>query len=1028
MTTFINKVKTKIKDILEKIKGYKVVKAIDSFLAKGDRKFVLTLYFLAIGVFVSTLFTNELAILISGDFTLQEIPFYFNGYDDWWTYFKTGEFPLWDESGFLGSNNIGSNAFYYLLNIFFLPLVLVPRELVPQGMAFLIITKFVLAGFVMKKLLRYIGVSEKNSKLVAMAYSFSGWALFYLWFNHFLEIAVIYPLVILGIEKVLKEKKVTLLITSLFLMAVTNYFFFIMTCFTTVIYAIYRFCHYAKSYNWKDALLVMGLGVLSYIVAISMAAVVLLPCFSVALESPRADSSDASSFTGKLLEILKSIKLSFETKEYSKIFPKLGDLFELCTKFDEEHNLKVYSYPIVSYFYPPATCYDSILFNNKDYENANSSLFMYSPLMLMLIPSLINSVKQKKASHLFAFGGILVLLFTPFAYYCFSGFTSVCYGRWELFVVVIGCMYIATNMDQLKSMKKWYLDVSIVIVVTIQVLMLILGISVQDMMEELETKPLGDLEYYAIAVIIYTIVSYFIFRKSMHSNKFHSNISFLTMVEILLVGNILVTNQGVNDLSKTYGGYESLSIEQKLINELKEEDSGYYRLYNSSLNWTGVNLAMIEGYRGSATFHSIYNYKSQDFIDWSRTSYNYRGWSMGVHEKRMDLDTLLNMKYYILKSNDINVPLGYKKIKELDGRVVYENTNFVELGFAFDTIVTDLIMSGYDNIDNVSNYTSYNATAIKNDALFVRYAFLDSDIAQNVAKENGLNYKHTVTSTELEQVFIKEHLKSEDILISRAIWDVKEQGKRDGFEEPVSYTKQSATGLLYSSYLDINCKDYGIAEEAKTRGGAYITVKAVLAYNTVIELYGEDENGKEYLLTKDHHVYGLSSHRKAERGFYVNDKVTRIRIIVNDTLTKSEFIYKPDVTYQYYDTYKANIDKLKENPLENIKVGVNDFKFDTEYDSKKIVVLTIPYDDGWSVTSTNSEGIKKEHQVYCAQGGFVSFVADEGEQSYVVKYVTPHIQTGLLFFAAGMFMFGMLYVGYEMCYLEKKNIKKQLAL
>ena len=63
MTTFINKVKTKIKDILEKIKGYKVVKAIDSFFAKGDRKFVLTLYFLAIGVFVSTLFTNELAIL-----------------------------------------------------------------------------------------------------------------------------------------------------------------------------------------------------------------------------------------------------------------------------------------------------------------------------------------------------------------------------------------------------------------------------------------------------------------------------------------------------------------------------------------------------------------------------------------------------------------------------------------------------------------------------------------------------------------------------------------------------------------------------------------------------------------------------------------------------------------------------------------------------------------------------------------------------------------------------------------------------
>ena len=118
----------------------------------------------------------------------------------------------------------------------------------------------------MKKLLRYIGVSEKVSTLVSMAYAFSGWSLFYLWFNHFLEITICLPLVLLGLEKLLKEKKVTFLIVSLFISAITNYYFFIMICFTSVIYAVYRFFQYAKNYTLKEAFGVMGLGLVSYIV------------------------------------------------------------------------------------------------------------------------------------------------------------------------------------------------------------------------------------------------------------------------------------------------------------------------------------------------------------------------------------------------------------------------------------------------------------------------------------------------------------------------------------------------------------------------------------------------------------------------------------------------------------------------------------------------------------------------------------------------------------------------------------------
>ena len=503
--------KDKIKSKLNKLSQTKVMSAILKFFSKGDRAYTLQLYLIAFGVFIVSLLTNELTIVLSGDFYLQQIPFYHNGYDDWWTFLTTGEFPMWDESGFLGSNNIAANAFYYIWNIFFLPILLFPRELVPQGLAFLMLTKFVLSGLVMLKLLRYIGVSDKTSKFVSMAYAFSGWSLYYVWFNHFLEITILVPLVILGLEKLFKERKVTFLIVSLFLSAITNYYFFIMICFTTVLYAIYRFFYYVKTYSKKDAFAVMGLGFLSYVIALMMSAVILIPCFQVALESSRVDMESTTSFAGKLLESLKSFLDALEIRDFEAVKEHLKTIFKICTEFDESYNLKVYTYPIIGFFYPPANCYDSILYNNNYYDNTLSSLYIYVPLMLMLIPSLLNSTRKKKASHLFAFAVILVMLFTPFCYYCFTGFTTVCYGRWELFVVVIACMYIATNIDDFKNMKKWYLDLSFIVSIGLQVFMFYIGYTVQG---DLGTNKLDGTQYYAIAMTAYLIFVYHVFRRN----------------------------------------------------------------------------------------------------------------------------------------------------------------------------------------------------------------------------------------------------------------------------------------------------------------------------------------------------------------------------------------------------------------------------------------------------------------------------------------------------------------------------------
>ena len=70
-------------------------------------------------------------------------------------------------------------------------------------------------------------VKKETSKMVATAYAFSGWAFFYFWFNHFLEIAVLMPVMLIGIEKIIQDRKPTYLILALFITALTNFFFFI---------------------------------------------------------------------------------------------------------------------------------------------------------------------------------------------------------------------------------------------------------------------------------------------------------------------------------------------------------------------------------------------------------------------------------------------------------------------------------------------------------------------------------------------------------------------------------------------------------------------------------------------------------------------------------------------------------------------------------------------------------------------------------------------------------------------------------
>ena len=73
----------------------------------------------------------------------------------------------------------------------------------------------------------------------AIAYGLCGWGMYYLWFNHFHDVLALFPLLLIGIEHVLQNKKGWCLSLALMLVGMANYFFLFGFAILGVLYALF---------------------------------------------------------------------------------------------------------------------------------------------------------------------------------------------------------------------------------------------------------------------------------------------------------------------------------------------------------------------------------------------------------------------------------------------------------------------------------------------------------------------------------------------------------------------------------------------------------------------------------------------------------------------------------------------------------------------------------------------------------------------------------------------------------------------
>lgn len=246
------------------------------------QNYYLKAFFLGLGlsflVFIPFIVVDGGRFLFYGDFNVQQVPFYRLAHDA----VRSGNMG-WSHTTDLGANFIGSYSFYVLGSPFFWLTIPFPSEWVQYLMGPLLILKFAcatLTGFIYVR--RY--VKNPDSALVAgVLYAFSGFSIYNIFFNHFHEAIVFFPLLLAALDEYMATRRRGLFALAVCVCCVVNYYFFVGQVTFTVIYFFLRIICKSWKLSLKDFLLLA----LEAVLGLGLSCVLLVPSVMTVLQNYR---------------------------------------------------------------------------------------------------------------------------------------------------------------------------------------------------------------------------------------------------------------------------------------------------------------------------------------------------------------------------------------------------------------------------------------------------------------------------------------------------------------------------------------------------------------------------------------------------------------------------------------------------------------------------------------------------------------------------------------------------------------------
>lgn len=273
----------------------------------------------ALGSFLPYIIQTGGFFTLSEDFNTQQIPF-LTAAAEGIKALPGGEW-VWNLD--LGSSLITGLGYYNLGSPFTLLALPFSREAMPYTVVWLLILKYMTAAVTAELWLRRFVKREACAVLGGLLYAFSGFQSTNLLF-HFHDITALFPLMMLGLDRLTEERKGLFFSFAVFLNCLVNPVFFVQEAVFTMIYFLFR--NLEKGQVMK-LLKTGGTALASAALGVLMAASLFLPNAVYLLDSVRGDNLPGGSRLLYGLEgclfILKGFLLPGEAmREQSMIFPE----------------------------------------------------------------------------------------------------------------------------------------------------------------------------------------------------------------------------------------------------------------------------------------------------------------------------------------------------------------------------------------------------------------------------------------------------------------------------------------------------------------------------------------------------------------------------------------------------------------------------------------------------------------------------------------------------------------------------------
>ena len=212
-------------------------------LGQKQNKFLLTVCLCALTaalIFLPFYLLDGGFFHYAGDFNSQQISFYryMNGFLKGLSY-PDGAGSVRNTFSWatdLGSGAMNAYSFYLYGSPFFWFSLLFPQQWLPYLMVPLLVLKFAAAGGGAYLYLRRYVQNQNYAVLGAVLYAFSGWGLYNIFFNHFIDVLALFPWMLWALDETIYNGRHGLFAFWVGINLLNNYFFFIGQVLFLVIY------------------------------------------------------------------------------------------------------------------------------------------------------------------------------------------------------------------------------------------------------------------------------------------------------------------------------------------------------------------------------------------------------------------------------------------------------------------------------------------------------------------------------------------------------------------------------------------------------------------------------------------------------------------------------------------------------------------------------------------------------------------------------------------------------------------------